>query len=153
MTGYEEQLDVRIIDTLFDPDKYGPELSEGAIRQLTPELSYHESDGSSLYKVWILLAGGDLPRVDSVTYRLHETFDNPIRTVQRNLTNQDCRITIWTWGIFQINATVLDKVGRTYSLSHQLTYGDVLSKYSDVIRYVPERPETSGGAKLISSAS
>lgn len=147
---YEEQLNIRIVDTVFDPDKYGIDLSPTDVEKRKPEVHYHESGGSSLYKVWILLAGPDLPRVESVTYLLHETFDPPTRVVPRTLSNQDCRITIWTWGVFQINATILDKIGRTYSLSHQLTYGQALDADStDAIIYTPENPEISSGAKLI----
>lgn len=149
----EGQLDIRIIDTVFDPDKYGVDLSPEVIEKQKPIVSYHKIDDSSLYKVWILLTGPDLPRVDSVTYRLHETFDDPVRMVQRSLSNQDCRITIWTWGIFEIHATILDKAGNTYRLSHWLTYGDVLEKNSRMIQYSEEKPEISSGATLISLAS
>ncbi len=146
---YEEQLNIKIVDTIFDPDVYGSDLSPEDIKKRRPDIRYYLSEGSSLYKVWIFLSGTDLPRVDSVTYQLHETFDNPIRIIPRTLNNLDCSITIWTWGIFQINATILDKVGRSYSISHQMNYGETLKDYSDYIKYIQENPEVSSGATLI----
>jgi hypothetical protein len=148
---FQEQLDIRIVDTVFDPDKYGVNLSHADIQRLSPEVRYDLSDGTTLYKVWVLLAGIDLPRVESVTYRLHETFPEPVRVVQRNISNQDARITVWTWGIFEINATILDKMGRSYSISHQMKYGDMLKEYSSQIKYIQEKPEPTTGATLIAS--
>ena len=148
---YEEKLNLKIVDTVFDPQIYGTDYIPGNLndKKPEPEVRFTSSGDSSLYKVWIFLAGDDLPRVETVTYKLHETFVDPIRVVPRILTNLDCRITIWTWGIFDITATILDKGGRSYGLVYRLSYGDILDKYSSSIKYLKENPEISDGAVLI----
>lgn len=149
----KERLDLKIIDTVFDPDIYGayesPEIPPDKI------LNVHiDSQGKSpLYKVWIFLAGNDLSYVESTTYELHPTFSDPFRRVERNLNNIDCRLTIWTWGIFEIKATIVHKSGLTYSLSHSLNYGNLLNKFQDkqsgiTINYIEEKPRETRGATL-----
>src|SRR5262249_46384322 len=131
---YVEQLNVKIIDTVLDPDRYGIEPGGDKIKEMVPEVRYHSSGDLYLYKVWIFLAGEDLPRVKSVTYQLHETFPEPVRTVQRTPSNQDCRLVLWTWGVFQINATIMDQAGRSYILSHYMVYDQILKDYKDNLR-------------------
>lgn len=151
MNIVKEQLNINIVDTVFDPQIYGT----GSDPKITPdrplEVRYYKTENTSLYKIWIFLTGGDLPFVENVTYQLHESFPEPFRTVPRSLDNPDCRLVIWTWGIFQVNGTVLNKYGSTYSISHQLNYGNLLSKHSDIIKYVEENPDVSGGARLITA--
>lgn len=150
MNIVKEQLNIAIVDTIFDPEIYGAEAEPKIIPDRPLEVRYHKTESSSLYKIWLFLAGTDLPFVESVTYHLHETFAEPNRIVPRTLANTDCRLLIWTWGIFQVNATILTKYGSTYSISHQLNYGNLLSKYPDA-KYVEENPDVSGGARLITA--
>jgi transcription initiation factor IIF auxiliary subunit len=106
-----EALTVDVKDSPFDPD-----LSELVIRvRQTP------SD-QPLYQVFLYLDGPDLPFVRSVTYRLHPTFASPVRTVARTARNPRCKLAIWTWGLFEVTATIVDKEGQEYLRSHQLDY-------------------------------
>lgn len=148
----KQSLDLKIIDTVFDPDIYGAETNPVIPADKTLDVKINSSGKSPLYKVWIFLSGNDLPYVDNTTYQLHSTFTNPLRRVERNLNNLDCRLTIWTWGIFEIKATIQHKTGRTYGITHYLNYGKLLEKYqhdSDVrINYIEERPRETRGATL-----
>jgi hypothetical protein len=36
--------------------------------------------------------------------------------------NPSCKLEIWTWGIFEVSARVLDKSGSTFQLVHPLEY-------------------------------
>ena len=148
----KERIDLRIIDTVFDPDIYGVEEYPMIPAGGTLNVHINSSGKSPLYKVWLFLAGNELPYVESTTYELHKTFNNPFRRVERNLTNPDCRLVIWTWGIFEIKATVLHKSGRTYNISHYLNYGKVLEKIQAdpgiKINYLEERPRETRGATL-----
>jgi hypothetical protein len=148
----KDRLELSIIDTVFDPDVYGFESLPRLPDNKTLAVRVDESGNLPLYKVWLFLTGNDLAYVESTTYQLHSSFSNSVRTVERNVGNLDCRLVIWTWGIFQINATILHKSGRTYSLSHELQYGQLLERYQatgDVkINYLRENSKDKMGAKL-----
>ncbi|MGC2235164.1 MAG: pYEATS domain-containing protein [Pyrinomonadaceae bacterium] len=150
----KDQLDLKIIDTVFDPNIYGasenPVLPRNAKSdEMKFNVHYYERDGTFNYQVWLFLAGNDLPFVDKVTYQLHESFDEPFRTVNRTPANPDCRLVIWTWGIFQVNANIYDKNNRLYVLTHQLNYGNQLKEFNDKIKSIPENPEATFGATLV----
>jgi len=111
------KLDLQIKDTVFEPGS-------------TPDkkIVYYRSEGkTTLYKVWILLEGVDLPYVASVTYRLHSTFPDPNRTVRRTVANPNCQLIIWTWGLFKIRALVEDKNGRIHELVRNMKYDQELA--------------------------
>ncbi len=108
-------LDLQIKDTVFEPG------SQQKIVYYWPE------SNTTLYKVWILLDGIDLPYVDSVTYRLHSTFSDPNRRVKRTVANQNCQLIIWTWGLFRIRARVVDKTGRIHEFVHDMRYAEEIS--------------------------
>jgi transcription initiation factor IIF auxiliary subunit len=152
----KEQLNIKIIDTIFDPNIYGVDEEPVFPRTSTPpsedmkyDVRFNKSDETHLYKVWLFLSGNDLPFVDVVTYQLHESFKEPLRNVSRSPSNPDCRLVIWTWGIFQVNATIYDKSGRLYTLTHQLNYGKLLKDFEGKINFISENPETSLGATLV----
>jgi hypothetical protein len=110
-----ENLAIRIVDTAFDP-ALGPNF---------PDRKVHirrTGRDKPLYKVWIYLTGPDLPSVQSVTYQLHPTFTDPTRTIPRTVSNPNCELVIWTWGIFTVTAIIQDKQGFQYRLTHSLTY-------------------------------
>ena len=110
-------LEIAVRDGLFDPN--------GETR--TPE--WRTSEGKPpLYKVHIFLEGTGLLHVRRATYFLDETFDPPIREVPRTVSNPNCRLTIWTWGIFDVRVVVEDKGGRRYEFIHPLTYGEEISR-------------------------
>lgn len=130
---------IKVIDTVFDPNFYGfdvePRLLEG--RKLTVMYDKN-SKNKALYKVWIFLSGEDLDLVESVTYTLHKSFNNPIKKINRSLSNLECSLIIWTWGVFQVNVIVKDKFGGFYEFSHNLNYSNLLSKYYDQIEFATE---------------
>lgn len=84
---------------------------------------YKKREDKILYKVRIYLDGEDLLYVKSVTYHLHRTFSNPIRKIRRTVSNPNCELIIWTWGLFKVKVQVEDKKGNIYPpIIHQLTY-------------------------------
>jgi hypothetical protein len=94
------------------------------------------ADGRPRYKVWIYLVGDDLPYVSSVTYTLHPTFADPVQQVSRTPANPNCQLVIWTWGLFDVKATIVDKMSNVYEVMYSLSYDKQLAQ-SD-IEYVRE---------------
>lgn len=80
------------------------------------------SGGQDRFKVYLFLEGNDLPYVDSVTYYLHPTFKNPVKTIMRTAGNPNCSLVIWTWGLFTVRARVATKSGKVLELQHHLGY-------------------------------
>ena len=104
-------LNIEIRDSAFDPDIVGRQV----------EVQNPEAD-QPLYRVHIYLEGPDLVRVRSVTYKLHETFRNPVRRVIRSPTNPRCKLSFWAWGVFAVEAEIKDKRGRPHRRHHRLAY-------------------------------
>lgn len=119
--------DIRVVDTVLIDARN----RNGAM--------YRVSDsGVNRYKIRIFLQGNDLPFVRQVTYGLHPTFRNQLRVVERTISNPNCRLEIWTWGIFDITADVLDQGGQTYRLVHPLSYGRELEDLeAELFREIP----------------
>lgn len=115
------QLDLEVRDTVFDPD----------VARANAKVHVSEEDGRTIFRVYIYLAGYDLPYIESVTYTLHETFVRPNRTVRRTPSNPNCKLAIWTWGLFVVKATIVDVKGFSYSLEHALTYDHELPPAGD----------------------
>ena len=105
-----KRMDVRVADSVFPPRRSGQKIH------------VRKHDDKVLYKVWLYLEGNDLPFVQYVTYHLHPTFANPDRTVRRTAANPDCQLIIWTWGLFNVRAKIVDKNGNFVSLDHMLQY-------------------------------
>ena len=131
------ELNVQVKDTVFDPN-----LAPSAHKKV----HVNETEGTTLYKVWLYLAGEDLPYVDSVTYSLHETFPNPKRKVKLTPSNPNCQLVIWTWGVFTVKAKIEDKRGLTFEISHYLTYDQELPPNDDAYDH-----GESNRAKLVSA--
>lgn len=108
-----------IKDSLLDPN--GQSLKSKAYFKSPKE-------GRELYKVHIYLEGRDLPFVKEVKYILHKSFRNPVVKVPRTLDNQNCMLTIWTWGIFTVKAEIEDVNGQILRLEHYLNYGDQINQ-------------------------
>ena len=108
---FSRKLDIKIIDSLFDPD-----TSE---RVVSVE---KKSASRPLYKVFVYLQGLDVPYVDNVTYTLHPTFKRPVIRVDRTISNPSCKLTIWTWGLFTIRASIATSQGTILNSEHSLTY-------------------------------
>ena len=80
----------------------------------------HEGDNWWRWSLWIEGADEDLDRIRSVTYRLHPTFPEPIRTVTDRESKFQLRCS--GWGIFKIPVEVRLKDGERLALIHQLQF-------------------------------
>jgi hypothetical protein len=112
------EINLEVKDSVFNParSKDDPEN----------KVSYRREGDVYYYKVWLYLEGYDLPYVESVTYQLDSSFPEANQTVQRTVTNPNCQLTIWTWALFTVVATITDKKGYKYQVSHQLGYKEQL---------------------------
>jgi hypothetical protein len=108
-------VDLELRDTPFNPFLTGRPAELKTIQ-------YNNIRGQDHYRVWIHLAGVKLPFVDEVTYRLHESFKPALHRVVRGPANPICALEIWTWGLFEVSASVRMKTGEVVALSHMLTY-------------------------------
>ena len=72
------------------------------------------------WSLWIEGSDQDLDRIQSVTYRLHPTFPEPIRTVTDRASKFQLRCS--GWGVFRIPVEVRLKNGETIELAHQLQF-------------------------------
>ena len=88
-----------------------------------------------LYRVYIYIAGNNLPYIAEVTYHLHKTFKNRNIRIKRTLDNPNCVISTWTWGLYEVQATVIDKRGGRYQLRHQLSWDKELNDHT-IYEYV-----------------
>ncbi len=104
-------------DSLFDPDS--PDQ--------TPRWRNPRSD-KPLYRVFLYLDGPGLPYVNAVTYVLHPTFKEPTRQVFRTYANPHCKLELWTWGLFRVQAIVTDRDGNMLTLTHNLQYSSEFPK-------------------------
>ncbi|MEE9552966.1 MAG: pYEATS domain-containing protein [candidate division Zixibacteria bacterium] len=105
--------DIKIIDSAFDPD----------LESKKPKKIYYNNVGEkTVYKVWIFLEGKSLPYIKDVTYILHPTFADPIKTISRSSKNPRCKLEIWTWGLFQLRVKIRNKKGEVFEKTHNLTY-------------------------------
>lgn len=119
------QLDIEVRDTVFDP----------ALPRSSANVHWDKENGRTIFEVYIYLSGYDVPYIESVTYTLHKTFKQPYRVVRRTPSNPNCKLTIWTWGLFVVKATIVDAKGFTFTLEHELTYDRELPPAGDP-RYV-----------------
>jgi transcription initiation factor IIF auxiliary subunit len=76
------------------------------------------------WAVWIEGAEADLDEIQEVTYRLHSSFPNPLRTTTNRLDRFKLKSS--GWGVFTIPVKVLLKTGDVLKLKHdlQLFYPD-----------------------------
>lgn len=123
--------------------KSGIEVRDSVFSPLSPAgpaearvIRFRKGDKHPLYKVWIYLDGVRVPFVDRVTYALHSSFRDPLRTVARSPSNPNCALELWTWGIFDVGVTIWEKSGERSELVHRLTYDRDFDR-SDV-RFVEE---------------
>jgi transcription initiation factor IIF auxiliary subunit len=80
----------------------------------------YEGDNRWKWSLWIEGPDEDLDRIESVTYSLHPTFPEPIRTVTDRASKFQLRCS--GWGIFRIPVEVRLKNGQTIELEHQLQF-------------------------------
>jgi len=113
-------LQIEMKSSLFDP--------HSSDRRVLVRRASEGREGRPLYRVFLYLEGRDLPFVENVTYFLHPTFPDHVRIVPRTPGNPVCKLEIWTWGFFDIKATVVDKTGARQLLSHYLEYKEEISE-------------------------
>jgi transcription initiation factor IIF auxiliary subunit len=70
------------------------------------------------WSAWIEGSDSELDQIESVTYNLHPTFPNPIRTI-KSRKNKFLMETAG-WGTFTLYAKVKRKNGSTQRLKHEL---------------------------------
>ena len=87
-----------------------------------PFRKFHKN-GAEHFNIRLYVEGG-LSNLESVTYELHPTFRNPVRTVPS--TTQGFSLDIWTWGEFDVAVTFLFADGHTSSTVYKLEYSDQL---------------------------
>ena len=102
---------VEVKDSVLDPD---------STERIAPVRN--PKGEKPLYRVFLYLDGPGLPYVNAVTYVLHPTFKEPTRQVYRSPANPRCKLEMWTWGLFQVQAIVTDREGNMFTLSHELQY-------------------------------
>lgn len=133
------ELDIVVKDTVLDPN----------LSPSDPARKIHfrkVGDETYYYKVWLYLEGNDLPYVESVTYTLDQTFPNPIRTVRRTPSNPHCQLVIWTWKLFTVKVTIVDKRNNTYEVMHELSYDKELTSEH---AYMEEQEELNENARPV----
>ncbi len=124
-----QELNIEVRDSVFDPN----ELNLASTAQKTVYVSV--KDDKTLYKVWLYLQGNDLPYLQSATYELHPTFAQPRQSVERSIANPNCQLIVWTWGLFDVKATIIDKTGNVYEIVHSLSYNKQLEEEGSNINY------------------
>ena len=80
----------------------------------------YEGDQWWTWSLWIEGSEEDLDEIKSVTYTLHPTFPEPIRTVADRASKFQLRCS--GWGIFLIPIEVRLKNGKSVRLAHQLQF-------------------------------
>ena len=70
------------------------------------------------WSVWLEGSSEDLDNVEQVTYILHPTFHDPVRSVRDR---SSCfRLETSGWGTFTLHAKIVHKDGRETVLDHDL---------------------------------
>ena len=90
---------------------------------------YYDRQASShrvLYHVTIRLKGRDLPYVASASYHLPSLFRERICRVDRASSNPDCRLTIWTSGMFSVLVVITLKSAKRIAVDYRLRYGEAM---------------------------
>ena len=89
------------------------------------ELKKFSEQGRDHYHLRVFIEG-DLDRIEYVSYELHPTFNRPDRSSNDPRSNFD--IDFWTWGEFEMRATVYFKTGtpKEKEIVYYLSYSDEL---------------------------
>ena len=119
--------DIQIKDSLFENKSLNSNKKATA--------HFKENNDTTFYKIFLYLDGRDLPFVKRVKYILHKSFNNPNKIIDRNPTNPQCKLVLWTWGIFTVTVEIEYLDGGVYITEHHLTYGDEI-KNNNLIEWV-----------------
>jgi hypothetical protein len=119
----------------MDAPVASPEPKEGAVAASDPGAPHEvylihrykrdkslDKDGRRYFRlsIWIEADGIDLSTVNSVTYHLHETFDNPMRVVSDH--HSAFELSTAAWGSFLLFADVHFKDGATWRIERYLNF-------------------------------
>ena len=80
--------------------------------------SAYQGDDWWKWSIWIDGSNRELDQVKEVSYTLHPTFPNPVRTIADR--SSKFRLKTSGWGVFTIRAKVTKKNGEEVKLKHQL---------------------------------
>jgi hypothetical protein len=80
----------------------------------------HQEGQRWKWSVWLDGPAEELDDVEAVTYHLHPTFPDPIRTVTDRTTQ--FRLQAIGWGTFTINLEIHRRSGRSLQRSHHLSF-------------------------------
>ncbi len=119
--------DIKVEDSLFDPNE--KKSSEELVAYYK---KYQSRSKKTYYKVFLYVSGKDLPFIKKVSYKLHKTFRNPVKTVERKPDNPNCSLVLWTWGLFNINIEVEDINGGITHMKHYLSYGNEIKNEKNI---------------------
>ena len=81
-----------------------------------------DKDGHTYYRlnIWVEADGIDLSTINSITYHLHETFDNPVRVITDHQTA--FVLTTAAWGSFLLFADINFKDGSIWRIERYLNF-------------------------------
>jgi hypothetical protein len=85
------------------------------------------------FNVNIYLQGLDLPYVKIVRYTLHPELDELPKIVYKNVDNQNCKYSFWTWGTFIVNVEIEDYKGEIKNYQHKLEFVNELSEKQTIL--------------------
>lgn len=102
-------------DSLFDPDRRSKKQDKVKYQK--------RGEDAYLYQVFLYLDGRDDYWVDWVEYRLHPDMKPNVVRVVRTPGNEKCKLSLWLWGSFEVQARVCLKSGEIVELVHSLTFG------------------------------
>lgn len=111
---------IEIKDSVFDPE---------IIRRRKEDISEYLKGNKYFYKVFIYAQGKTMPYVDSITYFLHSSIENNVRTIKRRPSNEYCKIEVETPGIFKVRATIYYKDGEVEHKEHYLNFSKELKEF------------------------
>jgi transcription initiation factor IIF auxiliary subunit len=94
-------------------------IRERIAMSLTVQQGY-QYEGNDRWSWWIALEGppAELDQVESVTYVLHPTFHEPIRTVKDRASG--FRLEAEGWGTFTVRLSIHHKSGKMEKRRHEL---------------------------------
>ena len=111
---------IEIKDSVFEPE---------VVRRRKEDVVEFLSGNTYFYKVFIYTQGKTMPYVDSITYFLHSSIENNVRTIKRKPSNEYCKIEIETPGIFKVKATISYKDGKVENVEHYLNFPKELKEF------------------------
>lgn len=86
------------------------------------KVKYFQSGGKYLFRNRIYAKGGDIDKVEEITYIVHPSFPSPVRRVRNR--ESDFELIIWAWGEFTIKIIITTKDGEEDYRDFDFRFGD-----------------------------